>query len=144
MIHCFEPVITQPSPSGSATVRSDPASDPDPGSVSAKAPIVSPRARGGTKRYLLVFGAEVEDRKRGGARVHGDRHPDSRIGARELLEHEHVRQEVGTRATVGLRNADPHEPEVRELRVQLVGEAVLTIPRGRVGHDLRLGELPGQ
>ena len=28
VIHCFAPVIVQPSPSGSALVRSDPASDP--------------------------------------------------------------------------------------------------------------------
>ncbi len=50
MIHCFEPEIVQPSPSGTAAVRSAPASEPEPGSVSAKAPISSPRASGGTKR----------------------------------------------------------------------------------------------
>ena len=50
MIHCFAPVIDQPSPSATAAVRSDPASEPASGSVSAKAPTVSPRASGGTKR----------------------------------------------------------------------------------------------
>src|SRR6266498_2894998 len=50
VIHCFAPVIAQPSPAGSALVRSAPASEPASGSVSANAPITSPRARGGTKR----------------------------------------------------------------------------------------------
>ena len=50
VIHCFEPVMRQPSPSGSARVRSEPASEPASGSVSANAPIPSPRASGGTKR----------------------------------------------------------------------------------------------
>jgi hypothetical protein len=50
VIHCFAPVIVHPSPSGTAAVRSEPASEPASGSVRAKAPIVSPRASGGTKR----------------------------------------------------------------------------------------------
>ena len=50
VIHCFEPVIVQPSPFGVAAVRSEPASDPDPGSVSANAPRTRPAASSGTKR----------------------------------------------------------------------------------------------
>ena len=50
VIHCFAPVMRQPSPSASARVRSAPASEPASGSVSANAPICSPRASGGTKR----------------------------------------------------------------------------------------------
>ena len=50
VIHCFEPVIDQPSPVATAAVRSAPASEPASGSVSANAPIASPRASGGTKR----------------------------------------------------------------------------------------------
>jgi hypothetical protein len=50
VIHCFEPEIRQPSPSCRAAVRSEPASEPASGSVRAKAPRVSPRASGGTKR----------------------------------------------------------------------------------------------
>src|SRR5689334_16248021 len=50
VIHCLAPVMRQPSPSGTAAVRSAPASEPASGSVSAKAPISSPRASGGTKR----------------------------------------------------------------------------------------------
>src|SRR3990170_3733804 len=47
-MNCFVPEMRQPSPSGTAVVRSAPASDPEPASVSAKAPIFSPRASGGT------------------------------------------------------------------------------------------------
>jgi hypothetical protein len=50
VIHCFVPVTVQPSPSGTAVVRSDPASEPESGSVSANAPSASPAASGGTKR----------------------------------------------------------------------------------------------
>ena len=42
--------MRQPSPSGSARVRSEPASEPASGSVSANEPSTSPRASGGTKR----------------------------------------------------------------------------------------------
>jgi hypothetical protein len=49
-MNCFAPEMRQPSPSRVADVRSAPASDPASASVSAKAPISSPRASGGTKR----------------------------------------------------------------------------------------------
>src|SRR5436305_10473707 len=49
-MNCFVPLICQPSPVASARVRNDAASDPDSGSVSANAPIASPRASGGTNR----------------------------------------------------------------------------------------------
>ena len=67
-------------------------------------------------RALLV-GAEREDRQRGGARVHGDRHAHARVRPRELLEHEDVREEVGAGAAVLLGDADAHQPELGELRV---------------------------
>ena len=47
-------------------------------------------------RALLV-GAEAEQRQRHGARVDGDRDPNAGVGARELLEHEHVGEKVGAR-----------------------------------------------
>ena len=49
-MNCFVPEIFQPSPSGVAEVRSEPASEPASGSVRANAPSSSPRASGGTKR----------------------------------------------------------------------------------------------
>ena len=50
VIHCFAPLMCQPSSVRSARVNNAPASEPDPGSVSAKQPTPSPRASGGTKR----------------------------------------------------------------------------------------------
>ena len=48
----------------------------------------------------------------------GDGHADARVGARELLEHEDVREEVGARAAVLLRHADAHQPELAQLAEQ--------------------------
>ena len=50
VIHCLAPLSLQPSPSGTALVRSAPASDPEPGSVSANAPSTRPVASSGTNR----------------------------------------------------------------------------------------------
>ena len=41
-MNCFEPEMRHPSPSGTAVVLSAPASEPEPASVSANAPIFSP------------------------------------------------------------------------------------------------------
>ena len=84
----------------------------------------------------LLLGAEAEQRQRDGARVDGDRDADSRVAARELLEHEHVRDEVGPGAAVLLRHADAHQAELGELREDVAREAVLAIPLGRVRLDL--------
>ena len=124
-----------------AAVRSEPASDPASVSVSAKAPITSPRASGGTKRDALLVGAEGENRQRDGARVHGHRHADPRVGARELLEDEDVGEEVGARPAVLLRHADAHQAELGELAEELLREVVLAVPLGRVRLDLGLREL---
>ena len=64
--------------------------------------MLAPRERRHEARPLLL-GAEREQRQRRRARVHRDRHADARVGARELLEHEDVRQEVGAGAAVLLR-----------------------------------------
>jgi hypothetical protein len=50
VMKAFEPSITQPSPSSFAVVRIARASEPPPGSVSANAPIASPRAIGTSHR----------------------------------------------------------------------------------------------
>ena len=71
-----------------------------------------------------------------GARVDGDRDADARVAARELLEHEHVGEEVGAGAAVLLGHADAHQPELGELGEELAREAVLAIPLGRVRLDL--------
>ena len=144
MIHCFEPLSLQPSSSATAAERSAPASDPESGSVSAKAPMHPARREVGDEPPLLLVGAEREDRQRRGARVHGDGDADARIGARELLEHEDVREEVGAGASELLGHADAHQPELAQLREHLPRERVIAVPAGRVRCDLGVRELAGE
>ena len=125
MIHCFDPFSTHSSPTAAAVE------------------VLAARERRNEASALLV-GPERENRQRDRARVHRDRHPHAGVGARELLQHEDVREKVGARATVLLGDTHAHEPELGELRDQLVGEPMVTVPVGRVRDDLRLGELSGQ
>ena len=141
VIHCFVPVIVQPSPSGSAAVRSEAASEPASGSVSANAPIFSPRASERHEPRSLLVGAEGEDRQRDGARVHRDRDADPRVAPRQLLEHEDVRDEVGAGPAVLLGHADAEEAELTERAQQLPREAVRAVPRGGLGDDPLVREL---
>src|SRR5581483_8342240 len=90
----------------------------------------------------LLLRAEGEDRQRGSARVHGDGDADASVGPRQLLEPEDVGEEVGPGATVLLGHTGAHQPELAQLREQVAREAVLAVPRSRVGRDLRLGDLP--
>ena len=89
----------------------------------------------------LLLGAEAEQRQRHRARVDGDRHADARVAARELLDHEHVREEVGPGAAVLLRQADAHQAELGELREDVAREVVLAVPLGRVRLDLGADEV---
>ena len=89
----------------------------------------------------LLLGPEAEQRQGHGARVHGDRDADTRVAARELLDHEHVREEVGPGAAVLLGEADAHQPELGELREDVAREVVLAIPLGRVRLDLGADEV---
>ena len=89
---------------------------------------------GGEPRHVLgdlLRRAVVEDRQRAGARVHGDGHADAGVGARELLEHEHVGEEVRARAAVLLRHAHAHQAELAELGEQVAREVVVAIPLRR-------------
>ena len=133
MIHCFVPVIVQPSPSASARVRSAPASEPDLRLGQREgADLLAARERG-HEALALLLGAEREYRQGAGARMHCDRDADTGIRARKLLEDEDVREEVGTGAAELLGHADAHQPELGELFVQLGGEAVLAIPVAAFG-----------
>src|SRR5207253_2292563 len=98
------------------------------------------RERRDEARALLV-GAEAEDRERDRARVDADGDADARIGARELLEHEDVREEVRARAAVLLLDAGAHQPELRQLVEDLLREVVLAVPFGGVRLDLGRREL---
>ncbi len=73
--------------------------------------------------------------------MHRDGHPYTRIRAGELLENQDVREEVRPRSAVLLGDAHPHEAELRELRIEVVGEAMVAIPCGRIRDDLREREL---
>src|SRR5205814_10245269 len=71
-------------------------------------------------------------------------HADTRVRARQLLEHEHVRQKVGARAAVLLGHAYTHEPQLGELRENLAREPVLAIPLRRLRLDPLAGEVAGE
>ena len=76
--------------------------------------------------------------------MHGDGDPDARVGARKLLEHENVGEEIGAGAAVLLRYADSHQSELRELGEDVAWEVVLAVPVGRVRLDLGADEIAGQ
>ena len=108
-----------------------------------RAQVLPPRERRDETRALFVR-AEGEDRQGRRARVDRDRDADARVGARQLLEDEDVREKVGAGAPVLLRDAGAHQPKLGELAEELAREAVLAIPLGRVRLDLLLRDLPGE
>jgi len=73
--------------------------------------------------------------------VDRDGDADARVPARELLEHEHVGEEVRPRSAVLLRHAGAHQPELGELGEDITREVVLAIPGGRVRLDLCADEV---
>ena len=73
--------------------------------------------------------------------MHCNRDAHACVGARELLEHEDVRQEVGAGTAVLLRHADAEQAQLRELVEQLARERVGAIPISRVWLDLGGGDL---
>ena len=144
VIHCLAPEILQPSPSSTAAVRSEPGVRAGLGLGQREGPDRLAARERRHKPAALLVGAEGEDRQRHRARVHGNRHPHARVRARELLEHEHVREEVRARSALLLGNADAEQTKGAELPQQLARKAVRAIPRSSVRRDLGLGELPRQ
>ena len=140
VIHCFAPVMCQPPSPRSARVQR--------AGVRARAGLgqreaadrLAARERRHEARALLV-GAELEDRQRARGRVHRDRDADAGIRARELLEHQDVREEVGARAAVLLRHAHAQQPELAELAEQLAGKPCARSQADGVRLDLGLREL---
>src|SRR4029079_13956965 len=90
----------------------------------------------------LLGRTEGEDRQRACARVHRDGDADARVRTRQLLEHEHVGEEVGAAAAVLLRYADAEQPDLAEALEQRAGEAVVAVPLRRMWLDLVTSELP--
>jgi hypothetical protein len=76
--------------------------------------------------------------------VDGDRHPDACIGAGQLLEYEDVGEEVGSRAAVLLRHADAHQPQLRQLHIEVPREVVVAIPLRGVRPDLGVREVASE
>ena len=144
VIHCFVPEMCQP-PAVALGLRDERAG------VRARARLgqreradrLAARERRHEARALLV-GAEREQRQRAGGRVHRDRDADARVRARQLLEREDVREEVGPRPAVLLRHAHAQQPELGQLREQLAREAVRPVPLRRVRRDLGGRELARQ
>ena len=91
---------------------------------------------------LLVLGAEEEDRHRPERAVRRDRDRDRRIDSRQLLDRDRVRDRVGAAAAVLLGNGHAHQPELGQLRDEVVGEAVLPVELLGDRGDLLLGEVP--
>ena len=76
---------------------------------------------------LLLLGAEVPDRQRAERVVGGDGDRDGRVDARQLLDRDRVRQRVGARAAVLLRDRHAHQPELGQLGDELVREPLLAV-----------------
>ena len=94
---------------------------------------------------LDLLGRPVgEDRQRAGARVDGEGHAGAGVGAGDLLEDEHVAEEVGACAAGRLGHADAHQPELAELGEHVPGEAVLAVPLGGARRDHLVGEATRQ
>ena len=137
----FEPFTTQLPSRSSAVVRVAPASEPASGSVSANAASLLPGGEIGEPRALLLVGAEEEDRHRPERRVRRDRDRDGRVDARQLLDRDRVGERVAAAAAVFLGDRDAHEPELGQLRDEVVGEAVLAVELLGDRRDPLLGEL---
>ena len=90
---------------------------------------------------LLVFVAEEEDRHRPERAVRRDRDRDRRIDSRQLLDRDRVGERVGAAAAVLLGDGHAHQPELRQLRDEVVGKAVLPVELLGDRGDLLLGEV---
>ena len=141
VMNIFAPSITHSPPSSFAVVRVAPASEPALGSVRPKAASFLPDARSGSHCALLLLVSEVVDRQRPERVVRRDGDRDRRIDARQLLDRDRVRERVGARAAVLLRDRHAHQPELGELGHQLVREAFLAVELLGDGRDLLQREL---
>ena len=127
VMNCFAPLITH-SPSSSARGRARVAGvraglglgQPEGGEPLAGAQLRQPVP-------LLLLGAPEVDRHRAERRVRRDRDADRRVDPRELLDRERVRERVAAAAAVLLGERDAHQPELAELRDDLVREALLAV-----------------
>ena len=144
VIHCFAPLTCQPSPSGSARVTSAPASDPEPGSVSAKQPTPSPRASGGTNRDRC---SSVPNWSSGSvhAEVCTATVTPTPASARDSSSSTRMYETKSAPAPpYSSGTQTPISPSVAQLREQLSRKSVCPVPLRRMRLDLRGRELARQ
>ena len=124
-----------------AVVRRPAESLPLPGSVSAHAASHSPRGR--LREVLLLDGlaAERQDVPRAEPVVRGHGERERAVDPRDLLDADRVARHVHAGAAVLLGDADPEETELRELRHDLLREALFLVPLLGVREDLRAREI---
>ena len=118
------PFRTYASPSRTAVVVSDAASEPDPGSVSANAPISSPLASPGSQRALLRLGAIDDDALRADAVVGADQRAERGRRARELERDEDFLLHRQAEPAVGFGQRKPEQAELAHLRDDVIGNGI--------------------
>ena len=128
-------------PLRTARVRAAPASEPEPGSVSPQPPSTLPLARRGQVLLLLRLVAGQEDVPRAQRVVRRHRQPDRGVGARDLLERDHVVVELHPGAAVLLGDLHAEQAHLAQRRDDLVREALLLVPAARVRDDEALAHL---
>ena len=144
VIHCFEPLSLQPSPSATAVERSAPASDPESGSVSAKAPMTRPAARSGTNRRCC---SSVPNARIGSvaALVWTATVTPTPASARESSSSTRMYEMKSAPAPPSSSGTQtPISPSSPSFANTCSRERVLAIPAGRVRCDLGVRELVGE
>ena len=131
VIHCFAPSSRQPSSVGDGRRTQGPGIRAGAGLGQRERAEHAARRELGHESLPLLLRPERDDRERDGARVHRHGDADTRVGTRQLLEHEDVGEEVRSGTPELLGHADAHQPELAELREDLDREGVLAIPRRR-------------
>ena len=142
VIHCLAPLSLQPSPSGTALVRSAPASDPEPGSVSANAPSTRPVASSGTNRRRC---SSVPNERIGSvaALVCTATVTPTPASARDSSSSTRMYETKSAPAPPSSSGTQtPSRPSSPSFANSGLREGVVAVPRGRVRHDLGVGEFP--
>ena len=141
VIHCFWPEISHSSPSRVAAQRRRDASEPTSGSESANAPIVSPRASRGTNRD---FCSSVPQARIGSvvALVCTATVTPTPASARDSCSSTRMYERKSAPAPpYSSGTHTPISPTSASRREDLLREAVLAVPVGRVGRDLGVRQL---
>ncbi len=140
VIHNLRPVSAQPPSHFSARVARPNASEPEPASESAYAPMVFEASRG---RYVFALrvGAVTGDRFVHERVLHVDHDRSGRVDAAHLLDRERDHHHRAAGAAVLLRNLDPHEAEVEERGNQRGVDARRALHRLYARPNLLLREL---